>query len=137
MTEPTLAACRREIKRLHDFFVSYYTGETDDSSPFIDALAPDFEMVGPDGDVLGRGAVVSLVEGKARAYGPGTFAIDIRNVVLVESGDGYALVRYEEHQRTPDDDTARLSSAFLRSDAGAPGGLAWKTVHETWLSGGQ
>ncbi len=123
-----------EIEALHDFFVAYYTGERTDFSRFPAALAADFEMVTPGGSCLDREAVLELVEKRGDTYDPGEFDIEIRDSRIIDSGPGYALARYEEHQTTPDERTARLSTVLLHVDEGAPGGLSWVSVHETWLA---
>lgn len=41
----TQELCRREIERLHDSFVRFYTGRRGDINPVEDALAADFELV--------------------------------------------------------------------------------------------
>lgn len=128
----TRTECHHEIERLHDAFVSLYTGESDEMSPVEDALAPDFEMVAPSGDVLGREAVLTMIREKVGSYAPGTFGIDIRNVAVVESAGGVTVCRYEEWQTTPDDETGRMSTVVFRSESGTPGGLSWVSVHETW-----
>jgi len=130
---PTPAECKREIEALHDFFAAWYTGETTDFGRLEAALAPAFEMVSPDGERLGREAIVDAIREKEAAYAPGAFAIDIRNVELLDRDDGYAVVRYEEWQTTPDGENGRLSTVLFHADGDAPGGLSWVTVHETWL----
>jgi len=130
---PTLADCRTEIERLHDFFVAYYTGETADISPMEAALAPDFEMVSPGGDVLDREEVIELVRSKRNGYDSGEFDIAIYGVELLDSAQTHAVARYEEHQTGPDGDDARVSTVLFRTDKDTPAGRSWVTVHETWL----
>ncbi len=130
---PTREACWREIEELHAFFVAWYTGQAEDFERMEAAIAPDFEMVTPDGDRLDRGAVLGTVRAGRGKHDPGTFDIEIRNVDLLEAGDGYAVARYEEWQTAPDGGDGRLSTVVFRPNEDAPGGLAWVTVHETWL----
>lgn len=123
--------CRREIERLHDSFVRFYTGRRTDIGPVEDALAADFEMVTPDGTVLHRDAVLSMIREKGDSYAPGAFDIDIRNVGLVADTE-VTVCRYEEWQTTPDGENGRVSTVVFRADADTPGGLSWVSVHETW-----
>ncbi|MFC7134612.1 MULTISPECIES: hypothetical protein [Salinibaculum] len=133
MATLTLADCRDEIERLHEFFVAWYTGETGDFEPMAAAIGSDFEMVSPDGDRIGQEAVLEMVRETHDAYDPGEFDIDIRNVEMVDAGDGYAVPRYEEWQTTPEGENGRLSTALFHTDTEAPAGLSWVTVHETWV----
>ena len=132
---PALATCEAEIETLHAFFVEWYTGTTDvDAIARLErALAPDFEMVTPDGTRLDRDSVIENVRVSYERDEPGTFAIEIRNVEVVAQLEGHALVRYEEWQETDDGTTGRISTVLFRDAAAAPGGLEWVDLHETWL----
>ena len=61
---PTLEACRTEIEELHAFFLGWYGGdlEADDCSRMERAIAPGFELVGPDGERLGRETTLEWVD---------------------------------------------------------------------------
>lgn len=136
-SRPTPDACLREVERLHSFFVEWYTGQLKQEAfeRMDGAIAPDFEMVTPDGEVLDREAVLGMVRDTRGAYAPGAFGIDIRNFAPVDLGDDRAVVRYEEWQTTPDGKTGRLSTALFHAAPEAPGEFSWVTVHETWLDG--
>ena len=132
---PSRSTCRAEIETLHEFFVDWYAGtiEGDAFDRLEQALAPDFEMVTPDGDRLDRTAVVTGIREDHDRDDPGAFSIEIRNVeVVVRVGD-FAVVRYEECQETTDGTTGRISTALFREDSSAPGGVVWLDLHETWL----
>lgn len=133
MTGPTTAECAREIEALHEFFVEWYTGATAEFGRVEAALAPSFEIVSPDGATLDRERILERVREKHDTYAPGEFDIDIRNLTPVERGEGYAVVRYEEWQTTPEGETSRVSTVVFSTDERAPGRLSWVTVHETWL----
>ena len=131
-------ACEREIRFLHDFFVGWYSGNIDEGGfdRFEDALAPSFEMVTPDCDVLTRDDITGHVRGNRDTYED--FDIDIRNVETVDAHSGRALVRYEEWQTTTDEENeteteGRLSTALFGSSDDAPEGIVWLHLHETWL----
>lgn len=132
---PGRTDCCQEVTALHEFFVEWYTDRCDEDrfARVERALAPGFVMVAPDGERAGRDTVLDWIRGKRGAYDPGEFDIEIRNCELRAAGDGFALVRYEEWQSTPGEETGRLSSALLRPDDGAPAGLRWVDLHETWL----
>lgn len=134
---PTLQICRREIEDLHAFFVEWFTGQADrEAFDRVErALAPGFEMVTPEGGRADRDAVISSVRDSYARDAPGEFEIEVRNVESVADLGEHALVRYEEHQRTPDEETGRISTALFREDGSAPHGVAWHDLHETWLDG--
>ena len=135
---PALATCKAEIEALHAFFVEWYTGTTDDDAiaRLEGALAPDFEMVTPDGTRLDRDSVLENVRGSYERDEPGTFAIEIRNVEVIAQLEGHALVRYEEWQDVDQETTGRVSTILFRDATAAPGGLEWVDLHETWLEAG-
>lgn len=132
---PSRSACRAEIERLHDCFVEWFTATADEEAfdRIADALAPGFEMVTPSGERAERTAVLESIRDSYGRDEPGTVDIDIRNVELIQEVDGYATVRYEEWQETPEGSTGRVSTALLREDSDAPGGLVWVDLHETWV----
>jgi hypothetical protein len=128
-----LANCRREIEELHAFFVGWYTGRRDDFERMKRAIGQGFEMVTPDGDCLGREAVLAMVHDGNDQYDPGEFDIEIRNVAAVDTGSDHALVRYEEWQSGPEGQDGRLSSVLFRPGKDAPRSIVWAGLHETWL----
>ena len=131
------SACRREIEELHDFFVSWYSGECDtgDFERVEAVIAPGFAMVTPDGNQVERDAVLGMVRDGRDQYEHGGFEIDVRNVEVVANADDYAVARYEEWQTSSDEFHGRISTVLFRSDPEAPNGLVWLTLHETWLDG--
>lgn len=134
-TVPSHATCKREIESLHAFFVEWYTGEApNDADERVErALAPDFEMVTPEGNRLERADVVEGIRENYATRESGGFEIEIRNVETRYSVDDRALVRYEEWQKTPNETTGRLSTALFKEDPDAPEHVVWLDLHETWL----
>lgn len=130
---PPPDACRREITGLHAFFVEWFVGDREDARRLERALAPGFEMVTPDGAVLGRETVLDRIRAGQGRHEPGAFDIDVRNVEVVDRGPTFALVRYEEWQTTAGEETGRVSTALFRPAADAPEGVAWSALQETWL----
>lgn len=131
--------CRREIVGLHDQFVRWFTGTIDrDGFDRIEAaLAPEFELVTPDGDRLERDGVLEWLRDSYGREEPGDMEIDIEDVALLETTDTHALARYEEWERTTDGRTGRISTALFRQDPDAPEGVTWVALHETALEHGE
>lgn len=121
-----------EIEALHDFFVEWYCGECDQEAfeTVQRALGDSFERVAPDGSIDSREEILESVRGAYDAYEPGAFEIEIRDVVVVESMDDRALVRYEEWQSAPSGTNGRLSTVLF---ATADSGITWRYLQETWL----
>jgi hypothetical protein len=144
------ARCAAEVVALHEFFEAWLSGRidrTDDAfARFADALDPGFHIVSPSGEVRDRESITSGVESAHDAH-PDGFGIRIENVqtrdhvvAAADHGDGDAgdrcLLTYEEWQTNrggDGDETARLSTVLFREAPDAPGGVAWRHVHETWL----
>lgn len=117
---------RTEIEELHRFFERWLRGDEDDFSRCERALARDFTMVGPGGEVRSRDA---LVQGLLDAQGKRPVSIRIRNFEVVQLAPEFAWARYEEWHG----DRGRVSTALFRACENAPNGIEWVTVHETWL----
>lgn len=133
MLTPT--ACRAEITGLHEFFVEWFDGSVprEELSRLERALAPEFEMVTPEGERVDRGA---LVDGLAESYGRTegeAFDIDVREVEAIELLEDHAVIRYEEWQLTDEGESGRVSTGLFRAAADAPEGVVWVTLHETAL----
>ncbi len=133
MLTPT--ACRAEITGLHGFFVEWFDASVprEDLSRLERALAPEFEMITPEGERVDRAA---LLDGLGEAYGRTAgepFDIDVREVEAVALLEDHAVVRYEEWQVRPDGESGRVSTALFRADADAPEGVVWVTLQETDL----
>jgi len=132
---PTLQDCEQEVRRLHEFFVEWYTGRIGRDAFYRvdDALGADFRMVTPDGTLHERSDVVEMVRSSYGRNDPDEFDIEIRNVERRSGFTDHATVRYEEWQTTPDGTSGRISTALLRDDEDTPGGICWLDLHETWL----
>ncbi|MFQ3319136.1 MAG: hypothetical protein ACI8UR_000506 [Natronomonas sp.] len=131
----TRTTCEREITGLHSFFADWHRGEadSDDLGRITQALAPEFEMVTPAGNILDRGMVL---DGLRETHGTTDeeFDIDIRDVEVLAQFDDHALVRYEEWQTGDEGAEGRISTVLFRSDGQAPEGVVWVALQETALS---
>ena len=122
---------------LHEFFEGWFTGdlpETDEAFKAVEErLADGFVLVSPRGDVDDRGPLLDAIR-SAHGGRPSSFRIWIEDVELRQSHGGVYVATYEEWQQQGDEEpTHRLSTAVLRDNADAPGGLVWLHVHEVWL----
>jgi hypothetical protein len=131
----TLADVRDEVVGLHAFFVRWFCATPDSDLAFKrcdDALAPEFQMIAPDGAQIERAALVETLVAARGSAKPG-FSIAIEALVpLWQDGDSM-LVTYVEAQLRDGRPTRRRSSALFCVREPAPHGVAWRHLHETWM----
>ncbi len=124
-----------EVRGLHAFFVDWFRAETAQSTDFARceaALAPDFRMVTPDGGVHARASVVERIR-SLRGSAPGDFAIEIVQPSVVWRGENAILLEFVEEQYRGGRKTSRRSTGLFTGEAGAPSGVLWRHLQETWI----
>ena len=128
----------REIIDLHDFFQAWLTASLPDEEAvfarFTRVTAPDFTLISPDGQPLDSAAVAAWIRA-AHGSRPGFQLWTTDHTVCYEDGR-CVLATYLEWQRHNGTTTCRISSVLFHTDAGAPHGLLWQHVHETWRTAG-
>ena len=124
-----------EVRKLHAFFVGWFRGETGAAFDFAAcdaALAPDFRMITPDGAVHERAAVMERLR-KARGSTAADFTIEILQPhVAWQAGDA-VLLEFIERQYREGRRTSRRSTGLFTEEPGAPRGVVWRHLHETWM----
>lgn len=129
---PSLEACRAEIEQHFQFMTRWQSGELDEDAFARQekVSAPEFKIVGPNGQVIDRDGVISqLYDSKGTMEAPET---DIEDVELVKDLGEYALVRYKA-VRDGDERSDTIETVLFRDDEDAPGGLVWVDLHETYV----
>jgi hypothetical protein len=128
---PDTCFCFDEVARLHDFFQGWFRGDlaVGDFTGCESALAADFSIVTPGGDLVRRDELLSALR---RHHGkePRDFAIETVGRRCHQVNDVH-LVTYEERQSGPRS-TIRLSTAAITA---VGDGFSWHSVHETWVTG--
>ena len=121
---------RAEIERLHRFFERWVNGAEGLSiDEFADSLDDDFYIATPQGAILDKRGIVTVVESNR---GNGPVAITIENVKpRTRDSGGMQIVTYEEHQTRSSGDSSMISTVGLIPDSIRPGGFSWLFVHET------
>lgn len=132
-------ACEREVVELHEFLESWFSARLPASDEafarFESVLAPRFTLVDPAGEVLDRSTVVEGVRGgHGRSTGE-DLSIRIEKATVRHRSRAGCLVTYEEWHDAPTTSRGRLSSVLLVPRSGAPNGVEWLHLHETWLPG--
>ena len=123
-------AAGAEIEALHAHLVALFTGRTRSLARCDAAFAADFSMVGPSGRRLDRPAILGFI---ANASAPPDFHIRIGDLRSIWESDTAALLQYVEEQYRGGRTTRRLSSALFTAERGAPLGVVWRYLQETWL----
>lgn len=130
--------CHEEVVELHKVIEGWFAGTLPDTDSafleFSDAMADDFEIISPTGSRSDRNAIIGSLR---TAYGvrESAFSIAIKNIRTRLLIPPLALLTYEEWQFENGHETARLSTVLLREDPGAPRGISWVHLQETWLPG--
>jgi len=129
--------CVREVEELHRFFTAWFRGElpAEDEAfaRFAGVLSPSFEILPPDGGTLDRDEILASVRGAHGAHAGTDFRIWIEDASARWLGDGMLEATYEEWQTSAGETRGRRSRALLRQHTGAPNGVQWVRVEETWL----
>ncbi len=131
--------CEKEITGLHRFFVEWMTGALPRNrkafARVADALVHGMTMITPQGEAMACPPLLTALEAAHGVFTPPdrTFRIWIENYdCRFVSGD-LCLATYEEWQDRAGEVKGRLSTVLFRRREGAPGGVEWLHVHETWL----
>ena len=125
-----------EARQLHAFFVAWFrAGDGPDFARCEAVLAPDFRMVTPDGRVHDRVEVISRLWA-ARGTAPGDFAIDILRPRIAWQADDAVLLEFVEQQYREARTTRRRSTGLFTNQPGAPNGIVWRHLQETWVEPG-
>lgn len=130
------ARCEDEVVDLHRFFQAWYRGEIDPDgggfSRLSDVLAEGFHMVSPDGEVIGRGEILSALRA-AHGSKVADFVIRTDECRFRSGSRRLGVVTYEEWQEEGGTRRGRIATAVLQDRADAPNGVEWVHVHQTWL----
>ena len=132
------AAYVAEVRRLHEVIAGWTTGALPNSDElfgaFSSALGPGFMIINPEGAAEDREAVVSRFRGLYGTRAARDFRIEIHEpAVRLETAD-LTLVTYHEHWfEGAEERSVILATALFQPELEAPGGLAWRHLHETWL----
>lgn len=122
-----------EVLALHATF-TLWLGQGDGDLTHLDAaMAPSFQMIGPNGSMLARADVLAALRVERGRRGK-DFRIEIHGARAFAVGREHVLVVYIEKQTDAHSTTSRRSSALFVASACAPKGVAWLHLQETWLT---
>ena len=136
MDATTEALAREEVIALHRFFMAWFVDGGDTAIDFTlceRAFAPDFRMVGPDGEVYERKGVLERLRAARGATKP-PFRIDILEPRPVWSAEEAVLLEYVERQYREGGSTRRRSTGLFTRSQSAPRGVHWRHLQETWIA---
>ena len=122
-----------ETQQLHAFFVAWFRGQKDaDFMRCEAALADDFCMVTPDGEVHDRTAVVERLRSAHGSFGP-DFVIEIVDPRATWQSNAAVLLEFIERQYRSGQTTSRRSCGLFTDEPTAPRGVVWRHLQETWM----
>jgi hypothetical protein len=135
MTERLSDLAIREVVELHDFFCAWlrpHNGSPLDPKRFERAFDPEFRLVGPDGGVRDRAAIVGWLHDLKGGRGA-DFRMEVSDFRPVWQQGDAILLEYVETQYLQGKTTQRQSTALLRRAPDTPIGMLWVHLQETWL----
>lgn len=135
MSERMADLAIRECVELHEFFRAWLTphnGLKLDPARFERAFDPEFRLVGPDGGVRDRAAIVGWLHDLKEGRGA-DFRMEVSDFRPVWQQGDAILLEYVETQYLQGKTTQRQSTALLKRAPDAPIGIVWVHLQETWL----
>ncbi len=121
---------RTEIATMHDRFARWFNDGDETAIAGVEgALAPGFVMVSPSGRLEERGELMMALRSSG-ARRPIELATRVLRVEAL--GEGRSVAVYEETQRERDQTRTIVSTALFERAEGAPGGVHWLHLHETF-----
>ena len=135
MSERLADLAIKEVVELHEFFLAWlrpHNGAKLDPSRFERAFDAEFRLVGPDGGVRDRAAIVGWLHDLKEGRGA-DFRMEVSDFRAAWGQGDAILLEYVETQYLQGKTTQRQSTALLRRAPDAPVGLVWVHLQETWL----
>ncbi|KAL2631682.1 hypothetical protein R1flu_016368 [Riccia fluitans] len=134
-----IAALAHEIVEFQLHYEKWFKGGVDNKEEEFQrlkvTLLPACTIIHPWGvETVAR----KSIENARRLYGSQKgkkFFIWIDRIRILELTEGTWAVKFDKWVKSEDtgDTTCRLTSALLENKAGTPNGVAWLSIHETWL----
>lgn len=125
-----------EVVELHQSLEEWFNAElpmTDEAfARFADVIDPSFLIIGPDGEVTGREAILEAIRAGYGRWREAPGKIRIENFRLRHTRGGLVLAMYEEWHEL-EEESARLSSVLFGMDKNGPNRLVWLHLHEVWI----
>lgn len=135
MMSDLLTLAETEIRKRHVFFVDWYRGTAPDDAVDTCAasFAEDFRIIWPSGDYMERAPLLEALASARASTGPEfEIRIDIDHAVALSND--LCLMTFDEHQETKNGPNSRRGTAVFSRDAGAPNGVVWRHLQETWIA---
>jgi len=135
---PIAEVAWQEVVALHAFVERWFRSgaEAPDFTECERALGPDFSMIGPDGEMHGRDAILERLR-RARGAYPVDFRIEVLDPAVIWARGDAVLMEYTEQQYRDGQRDARRSTALFLASAAAPRGVEWRHLQETWIEAPQ
>jgi hypothetical protein len=121
-----------EITELHEFFQNWFTGTVPETafSRFSNVMNENFKIISPRGDLTNRADLIKLLKNGYRRNP--NISISVSDISVEMLSENTFLAIYEEHQKSNNEFTSRISSALFTPNTNSPNNYNWLHVHETW-----
>lgn len=130
-------ACRKEIERLHEFFVQWFTATIPKEAfgeACLQAFSPNMSMIPPSGKALDHSQLIQGLLERYACHEGKQFSIEISGMNVILQQDELCIVTYEERQLLNGEETCRTSTATFRNRPDTPCGVEWVHLQETWMN---
>ena len=129
--------CEKEVIDLHKFFEQWFKAEIENTdqvfSRLENALATDFELIVPSGEVIPRDKLLKQLRSGygSRKDDRESYKLWIEEIEIRFKDSDICLVTYQEWAEVQGKQNARISSALFKISKNAVNEVEWVHVHET------
>lgn len=133
-----IEASKREVLRIHKYFVNWINGRVSRDSFGDEAEAAwdsNLTLIKVSGELVLRAQLTDEIIDLYGTYKDKSpqFSMSVRSLEVLHANDNFCLLAYEEIHGL-DQSTRQCSALFLKNPE-APEGVAWAHIHETLLEG--
>lgn len=129
--------CRKEVAELHRFFQDWMSGDVPSEASVFErfsiVLAPEFQIISPEGKTSTRDEILDSVKGAYGSESGRGFRVWIENYQGRPLREDIQFVNYQEWQESEGKRRGRSSTALFQRFPEAPNGVRWLRVSESWL----
>ena len=132
--------CVAEVTGMHQFFEGWFKGSIERTpenyARATSAIMDEFSQITPDGNYWERQELFPKLEESYGMYSKSDppFRLWIENARAVQlGGTEFCLTVYEEWRQLDGITRGYVTTAILKHSLGAPNGVKWLHLQETWL----
>lgn len=132
--------CEEEIRRLHKFFVDWFSGSLRNSDEEfqkgVACFGANCHLITPKGEKCEHKHLLESIRNAHGVHQGNEFQIVIKNCQLLYQHENTLAMTYEEWQHLNSSTTARISTVIFHESSHEKSKechLEWVHVHETWM----